>query len=67
MPEPTPIYYTSQDIDDDRKAVSTWSVYREFYRQPDDAEPIDGMTVHVSTHASETAAWAAVETYQKGA
>lgn len=51
-------YYASQDVDDDREPLSTWSVYAEEWEPEALAagEPIDGSQRWVSTHESEDAA-----------
>lgn len=41
------LYYTSEDDE------GTWSVYREYYESRQHAEPIDGLTRWVSSHATE--------------
>ena len=53
-------YYVSQDVDDDREPLSTWSVYAEEWEPEALAagEPIDGSQRLVSTHESEDAAHA---------
>jgi hypothetical protein len=47
------LHYISADRQGDD---SPWSVYVEEYAFPDDPEPLDGMTEHVSTHATEAEA-----------
>lgn len=48
-------FYTSQDVNDQREAVFTWSVYREWFASRyDEGEPWG--QEYVSTHPDEASA-----------
>lgn len=55
------LHYTSADGPTDD---GPWSVYREQYPHIDAAEPIDGLTVKVSTHPDEATARAEADRLQ---
>lgn len=57
------LHYTSADAPG---PDASWSVYREVYTSIDSNEPLDGLTVKVSTHPTEEAADAEANRLQQG-
>lgn len=61
MNQPYPLHYISAD---GPEPDATWSVYREVYADVHDTEPVEALTLHIGSYATEARAQAEAERLQ---